>query len=181
MASIIGISALLLLAGETFAFPAESPPPGDGLATASITSESVNHSQFTWISSWATTTTGTDQITYSPYLEQQSQSDSSTGSDSSSSNNSSNGVSRIVIPVVVALLVALACMGGILLVRWRRQRALRAHRRKSSWMASNRFKWHGDVKAPFDDTPHEPEGSPPFTTLPAPQRVTTHERKTSII
>jgi hypothetical protein len=56
------------------------------------------------------------------------------------------------------LLLSPKYKGGILLVRWRRQRALRAHRRKSSWMVSNKFKWPGDTKAPFEDTLRESEG-----------------------
>ncbi|PVG02096.1 hypothetical protein CPB86DRAFT_781040 [Serendipita vermifera] len=32
----------------------------------------------------------------------------------------------------------------MLLIRWRRMRALRAHRRKSSWAAAGKYKWNPD-------------------------------------
>lgn len=80
MVTVIGTSALLLFARASYALPAV----GDGLETESVTSSSVHQSDFTWISSWATTTTGMDHITYSPYLGQQSQSASRSSAPESS-------------------------------------------------------------------------------------------------
>jgi hypothetical protein len=61
---------MLLLATESIS----ALPQGDGLASATIPSSSVNPSEFSWISTWATKTSGTESVTYTPYLDQQSQS-----------------------------------------------------------------------------------------------------------
>jgi hypothetical protein len=70
MGHVIGIALMLLLAAESIS----ALPQGDGLATGTIPSSSVNPSVFSWVSTWATETTGTDSVTYTPYLNQQSQS-----------------------------------------------------------------------------------------------------------
>ena len=73
MAHVIGIALMVLLATEIIS----ALPQGDGLATATIPSSSVGHSYFTWISTWATETSGTDPVTNSAYLDQGSQSQAS--------------------------------------------------------------------------------------------------------
>lgn len=153
-------------------------PEGDGLLTMSVTSYSVDPSAaYSWVGSWAATTTGLDSRSYSPYSGSQTRS-ASQATSAQAAPNSSNGFLRIFIPVIVVVLVVLLAGSIVFLLRWRRKRALRAHRRRTSWAASNKFKWHADAKPPFDDAPGI-ETLPPYPT--SPERVTTHERKISIL
>jgi hypothetical protein len=69
MGDVIGIALMVLLTTEIIS----ALPQGDGLATATIPSSSVAHSDFTWISTWATETPGTDPTTNTANLDQNSQ------------------------------------------------------------------------------------------------------------
>ncbi|CAG7847906.1 SubName: Full=Uncharacterized protein {ECO:0000313/EMBL:CCA72622.1} [Serendipita indica DSM 11827] len=153
-------------------------PDGDGLPTISVASTaSQGTSNFSWVSTWASNTSGMHSITYSPYLGQHS-STHAVQTGSSPSPNTSNV--HIIAPVVGAVLAALFILVGCWLVRRRRNRALNAHRRRSTWMASQKYKWEPDSKR--DTEAGQPDDDPPFpTTIQAPTPATTHERKTSIL
>ncbi|KAG8821476.1 hypothetical protein FRC19_007737 [Serendipita sp. 401] len=89
------------------------------------------------------------------------------------SSTSSNSVARIVAPIVAVVLIILFILAGLMLVRWRRHRALRAHRRRSSWMASQKYRWPTDAKLPVDDV------QSPSDNLQIPPEAKIHQHRNS--